>query len=123
MINGTNVMLVCGYLTSDPQQRGENGKVATYSISVPAGKDKWDVIPVKAFGKEATKALFLKKGTEVAVVAHATQSSFTKQDGTRQTVNEHVIDKQFADIPGFEEIPHGFVLLSKAVEALGTRNE
>ena len=120
MMTGTNVMLVRGYLTNDPQQRGESGTVATYNVSVPTAEGKWDIIPIKCFGKDAQRAMLLKKGNEIAVVARAKKNTFTRQDGTQQTVCDHIAVMQFTDMPGFQNIPYGFELLSKAVESIGT---
>lgn len=119
-MKSTNVMLVMGYLSNDPKPLGKTGKVAVYSLSVPAGEGKWDVIPLKCFGKEAQRAMFLKSGNLVAVVAHTTKSSYEKADGTKQSTVDHIVDKQFTDLPGFQKIPYGFKLLAGAIEGLLT---
>ena len=112
----TNVMLVSGCLTRDPQQLGEGGKAATYSISVPKDNNKWDVIPFKLFGLEAQKAMLLKKGNRVSVLAHTESGSYTAADGKTKRTVDHIVDRQFTDFPGFDAPPFGLELLQSAYQ-------
>ena len=91
-----------GRLTKDPDVRGEETKVAKYTLAVDRrfakGDDKTDFINCVAFGKAAEFAeKYFKKGTKVLVSGRIQTGSYEK-DGKRVYTTDIVVeDQEFAE--------------------------
>lgn len=109
-----NVVVIMGRLTKDPEIRGNETKVAKYTLAVPRrNREESDYIPCVAFGRTADFAqTWLKKGMKVVVHGRIQTGSYETEDGARRYTTDVVVEnaefceskaKQKDD--GFSRIP------------------
>ena len=99
-----NKVILMGRLTRDPEVRYSQSAapvaVARYSLAVrkqyvKQGEQEVDFINIVAFGKAAEfTEKFFRKGQQVAVVGRLSTRVWEKQDGTKQTVTEVIVEEQ-----------------------------
>lgn len=90
-----NIAILTGRLTKDPNYTEGETHVARYTLAVDRyKKDEADFINCVAFGKGADfAALYLKKGTKIAVTGHIQTGSYIK-DGEKKYTTDVIVEKQ-----------------------------
>jgi len=93
-----NCVVLMGRLTKDPEIRGDESKVAKYTLAVDRrfSKDnEVDFIPVTVFGKgvEFTEK-YLKKGIKIVVRGRIQTGSYTNKDGQKVYTTDVVAEEQ-----------------------------
>lgn len=93
-----NIFYGIGNLTKDPTIRTfntEDGEraVCSFSIAISEGKDKATFVNCVAFDKKAQLIKdYTYKGFKIAVVGKLQQRTYDKQDGTKNTVLEVIVN-------------------------------
>ena len=95
-----NKVFLCGRATKDAEVRGDETKVARYSLAVDRkyskGEDKQtDFINIVCFGKSAEFAeKYIKKGTKMIVTGRIQTGSYTNKDGQKVNTFDVVAEEQ-----------------------------
>lgn len=95
-----NKVFLCGRATKDAEVRGDETKVARYSLAVDRkyskGEDKQtDFINIVCFGKSAEFAeKYIKKGTKMIVIGRIQTGSYTNKDGQKIYTTDIVVEEQ-----------------------------
>ena len=89
----TNLTILIGRITSDPElKHTESGKaVCSFQIAVNGYKDDVSFIPVTAWNKTAELVTqYVKKGNRIAVEGRINQRSYEHKEGGKRSVVEVV---------------------------------
>jgi len=99
-----NKVFLMGRLTKDPDVRGDESKVARYTLAVDRrykkeGEAEADFINIVSFGKAAEFAeKYLKKGTKMVITGRIQTGSYTNKDGQKVYTTDVVAeDQEFAE--------------------------
>ena len=85
MVN-TNLSILIGNLTRDPELKFNNAGTAicNFSMAVNGYKEEVSYIKIVAFGKQAENAAkFLAKGKKACVTGRIKTGDYTKEDGSK----------------------------------------
>lgn len=99
-----NKVFLMGRLTKDPDVRGDESKVARYTLAVDRrykkeGEAEADFINIVSFGKAAEFAeKYLKKGTKMVITGRIQTGSYTNKDGQKVYTTDVIAeDQEFAE--------------------------
>lgn len=95
-----NKVFLCGRATKDTEVKGDETKVARYTLAVDRkyskGEEKQtDFINCVCFGKSAEFAeKYVKKGTKLIVIGRIQTGSYTNKDGQKIYTTDVIVDEQ-----------------------------
>ena len=97
MAYNTNVVVISGNVTADPdlRQTRDGTFVARFQVAVNRG-DRADFLPCVTFGKTAENVrAYVSKGSRVIVQGSLRSSTYQDKDGTNRTsyeINAHLVE-------------------------------
>lgn len=95
-----NRVFLCGRATKEAEIRGDETKVARYTLAVDRKYSKneekqTDFLNCVCFGKTAEFAeKFVKKGTKLIVIGRIQTGSYTNKDGQKIYTTDIIVDEQ-----------------------------
>lgn len=95
-----NKVFLCGRATKDTEVKGDETKVARYTLAVDRrfskGEEKQtDFINCVCFGKSAEFAeKYVKKGTKLIVIGRIQTGSYTNKEGQKIYTTDIIVDEQ-----------------------------
>jgi len=94
-----NRVFLCGRATKDPEIRGDETKVARYTLAVDRKYSKneekqTDFLNCVCFGKTAEFAeKYVKKGAKLIVIGRIQTGSYTNKDGQKINTTDIVVEE------------------------------